>query len=140
MPPYTMNNKFSGTRMTQRMVSSYEYEVIGEIHKIDEVQTFASGFRLREFVLLDESFNPQPLVFKLLQDKVGNLDQFKEGDRVRVVFELKGKFGEGQWAGRTFTNLEAIKVEFIEPESTGQSGKNGSRSLVEEEIDEDVQF
>ena len=140
MPPYTMNNKFSGTRMTQRMVSSFEYEVIGEIHKIDDMQTFASGFRLREFVLLDESFNPQPLVFKLFQDKVGNLDQFKEGDRVRVVFELKGKFGEGQWAGRIFTNLEAVKVESVESENASQSGKHGSRSLVEEEIDEDVQF
>jgi hypothetical protein len=140
MPPYTMNDRFSGTRMTQRMISSYEYEVTGEIHQINDIQSYPSGFRLREFVLLDESYNPQPLVFKILQDKVDALDVFKEGDRVRVVFELKGKFGEGQWAGRIFTNLEALSIEAAETEKTELSSNRKGISVEEEEIDEDVQF
>jgi hypothetical protein len=140
MAPYTMNDRFSGTRMTQRIISSYEYEVTGEIYKINDIQSYPSGFRLREFVLLDESYNPQPLQFKILQDKVDALDVFKEGDRVRIVFELKGKFGEGQWAGRIFTNLEALSVEAVEPEKTELSRNRKGMSLEEEELDEDVQF
>ena len=116
MSPYNMNDRFSGTRITQHMITSYEYEVTGDIHQISNIQSYPSGFRLREFVLLDESYNPQPLVFKILQDKVDVLDEFKEGDRVRVVFELKGKFGEGQWEGRIFTNLEALSIVAVEPE------------------------
>ena len=90
--------------------------------------------------MLDESYNPQPLQFKILQDKVDALDVFKEGDRVRIVFELKGKFGEGQWAGRIFTNLEALSVEAVEPEKTELSRNRKGMSLEEEELDEDVQF
>ena len=100
MSAFTMNNRISGTRVHRRMVSTYEYEITGEIHRVDDTQTYGSGFRVREFVVLDESFDPQPIVFKLLQDKVELVENLKQGDRVKVTFELQGRFGEGQWAGR----------------------------------------
>ena len=116
------------------MVSTYEYEITGEIYRIEDTKTYGSGFRVREFVMLDESFNPQPVVFKLLQDKVELLNDLKEGDMVKVTFQLQGRFGDGQWSGRIFTNLEALAVEVLE------KGKEKELSVLEPDLDEDIQF
>jgi single-strand DNA-binding protein len=134
MSAFTMNNRVSGTKVTRRMVSTYEYEITGEIYRIEDTKTYGSGFRVREFVMLDESFNPQPVVFKLLQDKVELLDDLKEGDMVKVTFQLQGRFGDGQWSGRIFTNLEALAVEVLE------KGKEKELSVLDPDLDEDIQF
>ena len=134
MSAFTMNNRVSGTKVTRRMVSTYEYEITGEIYRIEDTKTYGSGFRVREFVMLDESFNPQPVVFKLLQDKVELLDDLKEGDMVKVTFQLQGRFGDGEWSGRIFTNLEALAVEVLE------KGKEKELSVLDPDLDEDIQF
>jgi len=134
MSAFTMNNRVSGTKVTRRMVSTYEYEITGEIYRMEDTKTYGSGFRVREFVMLDESFNPQPVVFKLLQEKVELLDDLKEGDMVKVTFQLQGRFGDGQWSGRIFTNLEALTVEVLE------KGKEKELSVVDPDLDEDIQF
>ena len=134
MSAFTMNNRVSGTKVTRRMVSTYEYEITGEIYRIEDTKTYGSGFRVREFVMLDESFNPQPVVLKLLQDKVELLDDLKEGDMVKVTFQLQGRFGDGQWSGRIFTNLEALAVEVLE------KGKEKELSVLDPDLDEDIQF
>jgi len=134
MSAFTMNNRVSGTKVTRRMVSTYEYEITGEIYRMEDTKTYGSGFRVREFVMLDESFNPQPVVFKLLQDKVELLDDLKEGDMVKVTFQLQGRFGDGQWSGRIFTNLEALAVEVLE------KGKEKELSVIDPDLDEDIQF
>ena len=134
MSAFTMNNRVSGTKVTRRMVSTYEYEITGEIYRIEDTKSYGSGFRVREFVMLDESFNPQPVVFKLLQDKVELLDDLKEGDMVKVTFQLQGRFGDGQWSGRIFTNLEALTVEAFE------KGKEKELSVIDPDLDEDIQF
>ena len=134
MSAFTMNNRVSGTKATRWMVSTYEYEITGEIYRMEDTKTYGSGFRVREFVMLDESFNPQPVVFKLLQDKVELLDDLKEGDMVKVTFQLQGRFGDGQWSGRIFTNLEALAVEVLE------KGKEKELSVLDPDLDEDIQF
>ena len=140
MSAFTMNNRISGTKVTRRMVSTYEYEVTGEIHRIEDTKIYGSGFRVREFVLLDESYNPQPIVLKLLQDNVELLDTLKEGDAVKVTFQLQGKFGDGQWSGRIFTNLEAVSVEALN--LSGQKGDEAKKevSVFDSELDEEVEF
>lgn len=134
MSAFTMNNRVSGTKVTRRMVSTYEYEITGEIYRMEDTKTYGSGFRVREFVMLDESFNPQPVVLKLLQDKVELLDDLKEGDMVKVTFQLQGRFGDGQWSGRIFTNLEALAVEVLE------KVKEKELSVLDPDLDEDIQF
>ena len=62
------------------------------------------------------SHSPQPLVFKILQDKVDALDEFKEGDRVRVVLSSKEM---AKASGQVeFYKFGVLSVEAVEPENT----------------------
>jgi single-strand DNA-binding protein len=141
MSAFTMNNRIPGTKVHRRIVGTYEYEISGEIHRVDDTQTYGSGFRVREFVVLDESFDPQPIVFKLLQDKVELVENLQQGDRVKVTFELQGRFGEGQWAGRIFTNLEAVSVEaLLEEGAIPKEGEKGTELFDSPSDEENVEF
>jgi len=69
-------------------------ELKGTIKKIGDIQTFASGFQKREFVLLTSEQFPQPIMIELLQDKVDIIDPFKVGDEVEIGINLRGR----QWS------------------------------------------
>lgn len=116
-------SSFSGTSITQKSIKDYRYEVTGELFQIDEIQDFSGGFSIRKFVIMDESSYPSPICFDLLKADVNKIDRFDIGDRVRVVFKLRGR----QWNGKYFSNLHAVKVELL----------NDNKSLCE---DEDIPF
>ena len=106
-------NRINGTHTKKISSRSYSYEVTGTIHEIGEVATYKKDFKVRNLTLLDEEFNAQPLQFQLLQKDVNLTDGLKKGDRVKIIFRITGRFGTGQWEGRTFTNLRLIKIQKI---------------------------
>ena len=66
-------------------------ELKGTIKKIGEIQTFASGFQKREFVIVTNEQFPQPIMIELLQDKVDIIEPFKIGDEAEVGINLRGR-------------------------------------------------
>jgi hypothetical protein len=106
-------NRINGTHTQKIQTRSYSYEVTGTIHEIGEVATYKKDFKVRNLTLLDEEFNAQPLQFQLLQKDVNLTNGLNKGDRVKIIFRLTGRFGTGQWEGRTFTNLRLIKIQKI---------------------------
>ena len=66
-------------------------ELQGTVKKITEVQTFASGFQKRELVLLTEEQYPQPINIEFLQDKSDLVNQYKEGEKVKVSINIRGR-------------------------------------------------
>ncbi|SNR81485.1 DUF3127 domain-containing protein [Lutibacter flavus] len=67
-------------------------EVTGKIKKIDETKTFgASGFRKREMVVTTNEQYPQMLMIEFVQDKCDLLDNYKEGQDVKVSINLRGR-------------------------------------------------
>ena len=56
-------------------------QVTGTIKKINETETFASGFQKRTAVLTTEEQYPQPLSIEFLQEKSNLLDNVKEGTK-----------------------------------------------------------
>lgn len=85
------------------------YTITGEIEKIFEVETKGESFHVRNFVIKsDDSGQYDNFVqFQMTQDRVGFLDSFKEGERVKVHFDLRGR----QWQEKYFTNLNAWRVD-----------------------------
>ena len=74
-------------------------EVTGTIKKINETETFASGFQKRTMILTTQEQYPQPLSIDFLQDKTGLLDNVSEGENVKIGINLRGRehtsdFGE----------------------------------------------
>lgn len=80
----------------------------------NQEQQISEKFKKREFVLtVDPTSNyPQFVSFQLTQDKCGLLDQFNEGDEIKVNFNLRGR----EWRTKEgelkyFNSLEAWKLE-----------------------------
>ena len=84
------------------------YDIEGKIHLISDVQSFASGFSKREFVVevADGKF-PQHVKFECVKEKTSLTDGLRVGDPVKVYFDIRGN----EYNGRYFVNLNAWKLE-----------------------------
>lgn len=106
-------------------------ELKGTIKKIGEIQTFASGFQKREFVLLTEETYVQEIPFELLQDKVDIIEPFKEGDQALVGFNcVSRKWTSPQGEDKLFLSLKAWKI-ITPPINITSSGKIPTASAEE---------
>ena len=109
------------------------YELTGKLKLVQEPQTFASGFTKQEFVITDDGNEkyPQEIAFQIVQDKVGSLDSFNEGDVVAVTFDIRGR----EHNGRYFNNLQAWRVERM-----GDSSEAPNDSPNSDEPEDDIIF
>jgi len=83
------------------------FELQGAIKLIEDTQTFSSGFSKREFVLTTEDKYPQDVKFECTKNRIELLDKVREGDRVKVSFNIRGN----EYKGRHFVNLQAWRIE-----------------------------
>ena len=79
----------------------------GTVKVIEATQTFSSGFSKRELVITTEDKYPQDVKFECTKEKIEQVDRLKEGDRVKVSFNIRGN----EYKGRYYVNLQAWKVE-----------------------------
>lgn len=92
------------------------FEVIGKIVKIFDAENKTASFQAREFVIeVPDGNYPQMVKFQLTQDKCGLMDAYKEGEQLKVFFNLRGR----EWQGKYFTNLDAWRVERVAGGETG---------------------
>lgn len=98
------------------------FELSGKVKLIQEPQTFGSGFTKREFiVIVEDGKYPQEISLECIQDKVPLLDSLKEGDDVKVSFDIRGR----EYNGRYFNNLQAWRIE--QSAGAGASPANDDR-------------
>lgn len=84
------------------------FEISGKLIKIFETESKSASFQARDFVIeTSEDRYPQMIKFQLTQDRCSIVDNYKEGNEVKVFFDLRGR----EWNGKYFTNLNAWKVE-----------------------------
>ena len=83
------------------------YDLTGKIKLIQDEQTFASGFKKREMVVIVEDGKyPQEINLEFVQDKISLLDGLAPGQEVTVTFDIRGR----EYNGRYFNNLQGWKV------------------------------
>ncbi len=105
------------------------YEALGTLHVVMDTQQVKDTFKKREFVLEMQDGNyPQHIKFQVTQDRCALLDNFKVGQQVKVLFNLRGRPFQNR-EGQTvyFTNLEAWRVE---PAQAGSSGATTDYSQI----------
>lgn len=84
------------------------FEIEGKLVKIYDMEVKGTGsFRTREFVIETMETYPQFVKFQSVQDKCDLLNQFQEGETIKVSFDLRGR----QWQDKYFTNLNAWRME-----------------------------
>lgn len=87
-------------------------ELIGTIKKIGEMQTFASGFQKSEMVLLTDEQYPQPINIEFLQDKCDLISYHKEGSKVKVSINIRGReWTSPQGEVKYFNSIVGWRVE-----------------------------
>lgn len=90
-------------------------EVTGILKVKFDTQVVSEKFKKREMVLTiteGPSGYQQFVTFQLTQDKVNIIDQYNEGDEIKVQFNLRGR----EWISpqnekKYFNTLEAWKIE-----------------------------
>ena len=80
---------------------SNNLELRGTVHKIEETQTFESGFQKRTLVINNgEQYRPY-IAIDFLKDRIDLLDKFKEGDSVTVSVNI----GNDYYKDKLFNNI-----------------------------------
>lgn len=86
----------------------------GTLKRKGETEQVTDSFKKREFVVVDESTQyPQTLSIQLTQDRVELLDSYKEGDKLNIYFNLRGREWTSPKDGsvKVFNTIEAWKIE-----------------------------
>lgn len=90
-------------------------QVTGKVKRIDEVRQVSDKFKVKEFVLIEETNPeyPQHILMQCTQDRVEMLDGLKVGDKVKASVNIRGKAYTDKKSGqeRHFVLIEAWKVE-----------------------------
>lgn len=88
------------------------YEVTGRLIEIFDEQQISEKFRKREFVIeVQDGQYPEQIKFQLVMDKTSLVDQYKNGDEVKVSFNLRGRGYNKNGQMMYFTNLEAWRLD-----------------------------
>lgn len=126
-------------------------ELQGTIKKISDIQTFASGFQKREMVILTEEQYPQPINVEFLQDKADLLNAYKEGDKVKVSINIRGReWTSPQGEVKYFNSITGWRLEKVEganfnepvearPQQSGSASSENKTDVFAEE-DDDLPF
>ncbi len=91
-------------------------EVQGKIKRISDTQTLGSGgFRKREVIVTTEEQYPQHLAIEFVQDKTELLNNFREGQTVRVSINLRGReWVSPQGETKYFNSIQGWRIDAVD--------------------------
>lgn len=93
------------------------YEMTGLLKEVKDIQTFASGFTKREFILEKQDGNyTQTISFNCLKNNTALLDNVKAGNKVKVTFDIRGR----EYNGRVFNDLVCFRIEQLEGDGSSR--------------------
>lgn len=94
-------------------------EISGRLHAIFPTQQIKETFSKREFVLELTDESPTGMVFtnyasfQLVNNQCGLMDQYQEGDLLKVSFSIRGNRWEKDGTTKYITNLNAWRIERV---------------------------
>lgn len=100
---------------------SEAYTYTGKVIHKGEPETFGTFTKCALVVCDNAEKYPQEVQFDVTGKALEHMDKYDVGDTVEVKFDLRGRAGEGKWAGKWFTNLNAWRVDKAEGSESGSS-------------------
>ena len=92
-------------------------EVTGKIRVINAEQQVSATFRKRELVVTTEEQYPQFISINFVQDKCDLLNNYAQGDAVKVSINLRGReWVSPQGETKYFNDIQGWKIEKIQSE------------------------
>tara|TARA_R110000868_G_scaffold339363_3_gene600101 strand:+ start:292 stop:669 length:378 start_codon:yes stop_codon:yes gene_type:complete len=98
-------------------------EVQGRIKMVGETQTFGTnGFRKREVVITTEEQYPQHIMVEFVQDKTDLLNNYKEGQQVKININIRGReWVNPQGETKYFNSIQGWRIEALQSEAGGDN-------------------
>lgn len=94
------------------------FEITGKLIAKYDTQQVSDKFKKREFVIetsneVNGNIYREPIKMQVVQNKCEILDRFKEGDDLKVTFNIKGNSYVDRKDGQTkyIVNLDAWRIE-----------------------------
>ena len=113
-------------------------EVQGKIKLVGNVQEITDSFRKREIILVTQEQYPQTLCIDFVQEKTDLLNDFKEGQEVKIGINLRGREWENpEGIIKYFTSLQGWRIEFLQDENSDHE-QPGLESLTPFEPADDL--
>lgn len=119
------------------------FSIKGIIERIEETQTFDSGFAKREFAITTESEYQQTIKFEIVKgknadkDKTKVLNDYQVNEPVEVWFDIRGN----EYNGKVYNNLVCWKLERQEGASTPKQNDAVSEAEIDADpADDDLPF
>tara|TARA_R110002050_G_scaffold225447_1_gene361349 strand:- start:23225 stop:23620 length:396 start_codon:yes stop_codon:yes gene_type:complete len=87
-------------------------EVSGIVKRIGGTQEVSAKFRKREIVVTTEEQYPQHISIEFIQDKTSLLDGFREGEKVNIGINLRGReWTSPQGEVKYFNTINGWKID-----------------------------
>jgi single-strand DNA-binding protein len=87
-------------------------QITGKIKKIFEEQTFPSGFRKKELVIVTQDQYPQQIIVEFIKEKIELLGSFKEGDDIVISININGReWINAEGVAKYFNSIQGWRVE-----------------------------
>lgn len=133
---------------------SKTFEIQGVIHSIGETTEYGNnGFTKREFVIKltgdeENSAYPNHVALELIKDKCALMDNYQQGDELKVSFNLSGRLWSGSGKPeKCFTSLQAWKIEAeggapaeTQPSAQGAFDSPPTTNATGNAFDDDIPF
>ena len=87
-------------------------QISGKIKKLFDEQTFGSGFRKKELVVVTQEQYPQQIIIEFVQDKIDLLGNYSEGDDVVISINVKGReWINAEGVAKYFNSIQGWRIE-----------------------------
>jgi hypothetical protein len=125
------------------------YELTGKIAKIYSTVQRSETFKTREFVVeKTEDIGSRSITnyikFQCVQDRTSILDKLKEGDEVKVHFNIKGTKWVKDGRENFITNLDAWRIENFVPSAQQNTAQDMPTNFIDapspDEVIDDLPF
>ncbi len=93
-------------------------ELQGKIKLIGETKEYGNnGFRKRELVITTQEQYPQSILVEFIQDKCDLLNNFTEGQDVKISINIRGReWTNPQGEVKYFNSIQGWRIESLQPE------------------------
>ena len=116
------------------------FELEGKLHKVFEINQVNEKFKKRDFIIEKvENVNgidfTDLVKFQLTQDRCGIIDGHKEGERLKIFFNIRGRKWEKDGNVNYFTNLEAWRIT-VEEQGESKPAQATQDIPAEDDVDD----
>ena len=100
-------------------------EVTGKIKVIGAEQQVSASFKKRELVVTTDEQYPQHIMIEFTQDKCDLLNNYRQGEEVKVSINLRGReWVSPQGETRYFNSIQGWRIEKAQGDAPAQQQYN----------------